>query len=107
PKYATLMIAFLGATAISSAIGDDWRASISSSTPLLPAFLIGAAIAYHFTSMRHHQALALSLVGLLVYVSMQVLSTVFDGLSEPRQSFEALSSPLLVVPNDSLILAVL
>ena len=106
----TPVLIFLAATALSTMRSEDPGRSLRLSAPLLPALLLFLVIADHFQGLRHtrHLYLAFSAAGL--GISLEVLWSAWrrDWAIPPgwQNWMSDLRSPLLVVPNDTVFLAV-
>jgi len=105
------VLLFLGVTLLSILRSEDIRRSIRLSAPLVPALLLFILIADHFEVPRHTRWLYLTLSAAGLALSLEVLWNAWrnkwvippgwqNWLSDVR-------SPLLVVPNDTVFLAVI
>jgi O-antigen ligase len=106
-SLALLLVAFLAVTAISTLLSVDIGRSIRLSTPFLPAALLFFLLAEHFDGPRDIRLLYLtfSLLGIVLASKMLWVAWQAHGTQYPRVS--SLGVPLLVVPNDLTLLALI
>jgi hypothetical protein len=101
------VLVFLVATGLAVLVSEKMGRSVQLSAPLLPAVLLFFLIADHFHGPRDTRLLylAFSVVGL--GLASVLLWTVWrDGWVSPRTWVSEMGSPMLVVPNDVIFLAV-
>jgi hypothetical protein len=104
------VLIFLGATALSVMTSEDPGRSLRLSAPILPAFLLFFLIADYFRGPKHTRLLYLTCSAAGLAISLEVLWsawrrhwTIPPGWENWLSDF---GSPLLVVPNDTVLLAV-
>jgi O-antigen ligase len=105
------MLIFLAATALSILRSEDIGRSIRLSAPLVPALLLFILIADHFEVPKHTRWLYLTLSAAGLALSLEVLWNAWrKGWVIPpgwQNWLSDVRSPLLVVPNDTVFLAVI
>jgi O-antigen ligase len=104
------LLIFLGATALSAITSEDPSRSLRLSAPIAPAFLLFFLIADCFEGAKHTRLLYLTCSAVGLAISLEVLWSAWrrhwaipPGWENWLSDFR---SPLLVVPNDTVLLAV-
>jgi hypothetical protein len=102
------ILCFCAATAMSLFASINVARSFIVSTALLPALLLFVVIGYGFSSPGHVRGLLLSLtaMALALGVALTLIALRHTG-NQTTEWIAALASPILVVPNDVALLAVL
>jgi O-antigen ligase len=104
------VLLFLGATALSAMTSEDPGRSLRLSAPILPAFLLFFLIAHYFEGPRHTRLLYLTCSAAGLSISLEVLWSAWRRHWAIPPAWENwlsdFRSPLLVVPNDTVLLAV-
>jgi len=104
---------FLGATGLSILVSDDVGRSVRLSAPLLPATLLFFLVADHFAGTRDLRFLYLTFSAVGLWLASVVVWAGWGGAAWTldhwglRRLVLAIGNPILVVPNDITLLAVI
>lgn len=103
-----LIIFFLVLSVASAFLGYNWDASLSRSVSFIPALSLYIIIRSYFTRIIHFTALCFTLSTISIAISGSVFLSVY-GLPDAgtRAWVEATGIPILAVPNDIALLAVI
>ena len=102
------VILFLLSVGLSTLVSVDQMRSLKLSASLLPAGLLFLLVTEHFHAVAYIRVLLASFSVLALEIAMALLWVVLGNTGEsPSVWIAGLSSPILAVPNDSTILAVI
>ena len=109
PPLSLPVLGFVGATAIAVCGSADVTHSLHLSAALLPGLLLFFLIAEHFPDLRATWLLYLTCSALSLGLAAALLWGVWQAGGRPpsAQMVLAVGSPILLVPNDAALLAVL
>jgi O-antigen ligase len=109
PPLSLPVLGFVGATAVAVFGATDVTQSLRLSAALLPGLLLFFLIAEHFPDLRATWLLYLTCSALSLGLAAELLWGVWQagGRLPSRQMVLAVGSPILLVPNDAALLAVL
>jgi hypothetical protein len=99
---------FVALSGASAAFGATPGISLARSVSLVPALLLALLVAFRFSTASHLRAVMSSLCLASAGVAVSSMWGYSKSLhSSPREWIQAIHSPLLVVPNDIVLLAVI
>jgi O-antigen ligase len=102
------VLAFVAVMIVSSVLSDDVARSLRLGIPVLPSLLLFVLIAGYFDDDRDLRLLYLAYTGVAAWLGLTIVVRAASHRgSDPTALMALVGSPLLVVPNDVALLAVL